>query len=138
MSMTLTDPKDPSEVAYPATLPIEVAMRTAPIQRICEAYHLSREDWDSLRVNPLFVADLSRAVEMLRKEGVSFKMRARLQSEELLKRSWEMIHKPHDQVSPAVQADLIKFTVRVAGLDAGLDKVSGSVGNALSIQINLG
>ena len=137
MSLTL-EPKNPAELAYPATLPIELAMRTATVRELCEAYGLSEADWDQLRQSPMFIADVARAVEMLRQDGMSFKMKARLQADELLKRSWKLIHASHEDVPPSVQADLIKFTVRVAGLDAGLEKASNLQGNALSIQINLG
>ena len=129
---------DPSAIGYPATLPIEVALHAAPIRVLCEEYGLTREDWEQLRVNPLFVADVRAVAETLRRDGMSFKLKARLQSEELLKKTWEMIHAPLADIPAAVRADLIKFTVRVAGLDAGLEKANAATGNNLSIQINLG
>lgn len=134
---TPTNPENPAELGYPATLPIEVALRTAPIQRICEAYGLSKEDWDTLRHHPQFVKDVAAAHEELKKDGMSFKMKARLQSEELLKTSWKLIHASNDDVPPSVKADLIKFTIRAAGLEA--DKNAGQQNtNNLQININLG
>ena len=131
-------PDDPSELGYPPTLPIEIALRTAPLKDICEVYGLDQDDWDRLRQDPVFVQDLKRCVEDLRTEGVSFKMKARLQAESLLKRSWQMIHSPSDQVPPSVAADLIKFTIRAAGLDGSKDQAAGAALNsALQININL-
>jgi len=133
------NPDDPALLGYPATLPIEVALQTAPVKRICEAYGISREVWNMLRVHPQFVADVRAAHEELKKDGMSFRMKARLQSEELLKKSWSMIHEPFDRVPATVKADLIKFTVRAAGLEPdSKNATAGGSGNNLQININLG
>jgi hypothetical protein len=132
------NPDDPALLGYPATLPIEVALQTAPIKTICEAYGLSREQWNQLRVHPQFVADVRASHEELKKEGMSFRMKARLQAEELLKKSWTMIHEPFDRVPANVKADLIKFTVRAAGLEVDAKTGGAGSGNNLQININLG
>jgi hypothetical protein len=131
-------PEDPATLGYPATLPIEVALKTASIQRICEAYGISRDEWNVLRYQPQFIADVAAAHAELKKEGMSFRMKARLQSEELLKQSWKMIHEPHDSVPPNVKADLIKFTIRAAGLEPDPKNGQGLGGSNLQININLG
>lgn len=131
------NPENPSELGYPLTLPIEVALKTAPIPRICEAYGLTREQWVELCHNPAFVKDVAAAREELKKDGMSFKMKARLQADELLKTSWGLIHDRSGDVPPSVKADLIKFTVRAAGLEADA-KASATQQNALQININLG
>lgn len=134
-------PENPAEIEpYPPTLPLEVALKTAPVKDICAAYDLTREDWERLRANPTFVHEVATWRENLKKDGgLSFKMKARLQAEELLKTSWRMIHDRTGDVAPSVQADLIKFTIRAAGLDGSKDQAAG-VGqqNALQININLG
>lgn len=135
---SLHGPANPADIGYPATLPIELALRTSSLRDICDAYGIDRTEWDALRVNPVFVADLTAAVEMVRKEGMSFKLKARMQSEHLLTTSWKMIHAPHDEVPPAVKADLLKFTVRAAGLsEEKASTQAGANGNTLQIQINL-
>ena len=124
------------ELGYPATLPIELALRVASVSQICKAYEISREEFEALCRNPNFVEDLRRARELVRKEGMSFKLKAQLQSDELLKTSWGMIH--NTAVPATVRADLIKFTVRVAGLDASKDQGGGGPDKpTFSIQINL-
>lgn len=131
-------PEDPSEIGYPPTLPIEIALRVAPLPDICKAYSISKEEFDELRRDPVFLADLKRAVEMVKKDGMSFKLKAQLQSDELLKTSWKMIHDLSGDVPPSVKADLLKFTIRAAGLDGSKDPAAAQA-NAprLSIQINL-
>ena len=140
----LSDPlaapsEDPAELGWPPTLPIEVALRVAPNSKICEAYGISRTEWEDIRRQPGFVNAVAAARKELEKEGMSFKMKARLQSEELLKTSWRLIHDASGDVPPSVKADLLKFTVRAAGLDGSKDPaVAGGPQNALQINIHLG
>jgi cytochrome P450 len=126
--------KDPATLGWPPTLPIELALRSAPVKTVCEAYGLSREAWDELRHDPRFVAEVRAAHDMLRKEGMTFRAKAKLQAEELLKSMWTMIH---DRDAPhAVRADLMKFVVKASGLSE--EKVGpAQVGNALQINIQL-
>jgi hypothetical protein len=138
----LADPvaivNDPSKIgAYPPTLPIEVALQETPLKDLQAEYHMTDEEWAALPVNPNFIADLKAAKEMLAKEGMTFKAKARLQADELLKRSWILIHSSTDVVPPSVQADLIKATMRWAGYDNKEAAGAGSQANAFNIQINL-
>lgn len=137
-ALATVTPVDPSELGYPPTFPIEIALKTASISEICTAYGFDKADWDRIRRDPVFLNDLKQAVDMVKKEGMSFKLKARLQSEELLKKSWAMIHASPDVVPPSVQADLIKFTIRAAGLDGSKDQANAqAIGNALQINIQL-
>lgn len=137
-AVTNVNPENPAEIGtYPPTFPIEIAMRTAPLQEICRAYGISHEDWLVLRNDPVFQRDLTAAVELVKKEGMSFKLKAQLQAEELLKTSWKMIHAPNEEVPASVRADLLKFTVRAAGLAEPADKGNSGPQNALQININL-
>jgi hypothetical protein len=66
---------------------------------------------------------------------MTFKLKARAQAEELLTTSWLLIHDP--AVSPAVKADLIKSTVKWAGLEPK-DNIQTEQGGGVRIMINLG
>lgn len=127
--------RNPALLGYPATLPVELALRTASPRKICEAYDITREELAALLHDEVFLTDLRRAQELVRKEGMTFKLKAQLQADELLKTSWRMIHTA--QVPASVRADLIKFTVRAAGLDGSKDLGAGPTGPTFSIQINL-
>lgn len=132
------NPDNPAEIGtYPPTLPIEIALRTAPLPEICAAYSISHEEWLVLRNDPVFQRDLTAAVELVKKDGMSFKLKAQLQADELLKTSWKMIHSNNEEVPASVRADLLKFTVRAAGLAEPAEKGSGGPQNALQININL-
>jgi hypothetical protein len=133
-----TDLSDPASLSWPATLPIEVALKTSTVDDILDAYELTQEEYDNLLIHPAFIREVAAAVEALKEEGMSFFMKNRLQSEAMLSRLWQMTHAPYDAVPPAVQADLIKFSIRCAGLDRSKDQASAQQTPALQIQINLG
>lgn len=128
--------RDPAELGWPPTLPIEIALKTAPLDDIRQAYGYDMAEWMALKDNPAFLSDLAAAVQMVQQEGMSFKLKARIQAEELLKTSWRLIHAPQDEVPSSVKADLIKATARWAGYD-NKEAAGGSGGNQLNIQINL-
>ncbi len=71
----------------------------------------------------------------IRDKGLTCKLKARAQAEELLTTSWLLIHDP--AVSPAVKADLIKSTVKWGGLEPK-DASVESGGGGVKITINLG
>ena len=134
---TAARPRDPSTIGYPPSLLIELALKTARPAELKAEYGYDDEEWLGLKENPVFVRELSAMIELMKKEGMSFKMKARLQSEELLKTGWRLIHAPNDEVSPAVKADLIKTTYRIAGYDTK-EAAAGAAGGQFNIQINLG
>jgi hypothetical protein len=127
---------DPALLGFPSTLPIELAMGEYPRNDILAAYGIGPQEWDVLRFSPAFRKAVRDATDMLKKDGMSFRLKARMQSEALLETSWNIIHSPH--TPSAVKADLIKHTHRVAGLEPKGDGVLGQGGTALQININLG
>lgn len=132
-------PQNPARLTWPPTLPVELALRIDTPKVICEHYGISRDEWLELIVHPQFRRDVEAATETLRKEGMSFRMKSGLMAEELLPTMWSLIHSTNDQVPPSVKADLIKFVVKAAGLDASKDQGKANIAaNGLNIQINLG
>jgi len=128
--------KDPALGAYPPTLPVEIALRTATIPELCTEYNLTREQWNALRLREDFRAEVKAWVEKLKEEGMSFKAKAQLQAEQLLITSWKMIH-GGAEVPPTVKADLIKFTIRAAGLDGSASGQQGGGFNQTAFQITI-
>ena len=131
---------DPASLGWPVMLPFELAMRVAPISEICDSYGISRDEWGELRAKPEFQRAVARAAEELKKDdGLSFRIKARLQAEAMLPKVWEMVHASHEIVPPAVKKDLYMFTVKAAGLDASREQgVNAPVGTALQVNLHLG
>jgi hypothetical protein len=85
--------------------------------------------------DPLFLKKVNDLRAEVRENGITFKLKARAQAEELLTTSWSLIHSP--DVSAAVKADLIKSTVKWAGLEPKNDAQIEGVGGGVTISINL-
>jgi hypothetical protein len=83
----------------------------------------------------VFLKKVEHYREEIRDKGLTFKLKARAQAEELLTTSWGLIHSP--DVSAAVKADLIKSTVKWAGLEVR-NEDDGSVSGGVRININFG
>lgn len=125
---------DPSKLSFDPKLPIELALKTAPVQEIAAAYGLDRDQFAELVYHPVFQKAYEDACNEVARNGASFRMKAQLQAEELLGESWNTIHDKN--VPYAVKADLIKATVRWAGYDVSKD---GAVpGVAFQINLNMG
>lgn len=101
---------------------------------VLEAYDLQAHEYKAIQAEPLFKAEVARVKKELERDGVSFRLKARVQAEAMLERSWEMVH--DRSTPPAVVADLIKSTTRWAGFD-GKDTGNVSGGAQFSININL-
>lgn len=129
-------PDDPAYLGFPPMLPIELALRAAPVHEICAAYGITKDEFVALTEDPIFVRAYAAAKEELQKDGVSFRLKAKVQAEELLKKSWALIHS--DSTPSNIKADLIKATVRWAGYEPKNSDGPGGIGNAFQININLG
>ena len=138
----LSELKDPTELGFPPTLPLELAAKTGSIREICESYGIDQVRWNELRANTMFQAACAEAQSMVAQEGGSFRAKARTMAEQFLTRMWELSNADIKDVPANVQADLMKFVVRVAGLDASIEQkasaaTKGAISNALQINIHL-
>jgi hypothetical protein len=86
--------------------------------------------------DPVFLRKVDHYRGEIREKGLTFRLKARAQAEELLTTSWLLIHDA--SVSPAVKADLIKATVRWGGLEPKDTVDTGAGGGGVKITINLG
>lgn len=129
--------RDPAALGYPASLAVEIALQEHTPKQLCKLYGIDEKTWDRIRADPLFQNDVSARMIELQSEGVSFKMKARLQAEGMLDENWRLVH--HVDTPANVKADLIKHTVRMAGLDASKDQAAAAQGAAIgaALQINL-
>jgi len=90
----------------------------------------------SFNADPIFLKKVEIYRVEVRDKGMTFKLKARAQAEELLTTSYLLIHDP--AVSPAVKADLIKSTVKWAGLEPKDTVQDMGGGGGVRITINLG
>lgn len=132
--LLLNEARDPAHLGFPAMMPVELAMKQHTPKQICEAYSITRAEFVALTQHPVFIKAYREATEMLQVDGATFKTKAKLQAEYFLGTSFEMV--TNKNTSDAVRADLIKNTVRWAGLDAKAVDTNAAGAN-FNIQINL-
>lgn len=135
---------DPTELGWPASLPLELAAKTAPIRKLCEAYGIDKARWDELRQNAVFQKACEEAIKTVGSDNGAFKGKLATMAEALLPRMWHLANSSDLEAVPAnVQSSLIQFAVRAAGLDASVEQKAkaqnGQSGgnNAFMININL-
>lgn len=129
---------DHTSIGWSRKFVYELAMRLGTPREICQVHGITAQEWDALRVNPVFVADLKRAQDEMKAEGATFRVKAEMISEAFLDKAYEMVHAGHDIVAPSVKRDLIRDMVKHAGLDASKDQDAQVKGAPmLAIQINL-
>ena len=115
-------------------LPVELALKIDSPRKICEIYGISQDDFRRIIAHPVFIKAYQEAVESLKVDGMSFKLKAKMQAEGYLATAFQLVQNAN--TSDAVRADLIKNTVRWAGYDA--KAVDTGQGSSFNIQINLG
>ena len=121
-------------LAFDVALTLEGSGET--MQEVMGRHSLSASDLLQFRQDPVFLKKVEHYRDEVREKGMTFRLKARAQAEELLTTSYLLIHDPG--VSPAVKADLIKSTVKWAGLGPrNDDNAEGSAGG-VRITINLG
>lgn len=134
MDMTLHQPTKWSDrLAFDVALALEGSGE--PLDAIRRQHALSASDMVVFTKDPVFLNRVQSYRTDIRDKGLTFKLKAKAQAEELLTTSWSLIHDA--AVSPAVKADLIKSTVKWAGLEAKTEESGGNTGG-VKININFG
>lgn len=102
---------------------------------LLEEHGYTADDLALFAKDPLFMQRVNAYQVDLREKGLTFKLKAQVQAEMLLENSWDLVN--DRDVSPAVKADLIKWTAKMAGFEPVQGKGDNN-GNAVQIVINMG
>jgi len=108
-----------------------------PIADILTRHNLTQQNLLDFTKDPQFQKRIEAYQKDIVENGLTFKLKARAQAEDLLATSYLLIH--DGDVPANVKADLIKATVRWAGLEPkNTDPSIGEAGRGVSITINMG
>lgn len=121
-------------LAFDIALTLEGSGET--LQEVMTRHKIAASDIITFNADPVFLKKVEHYRDEVREKGLTFKLKARAQAEELLTTSWMLIHDP--AVSPAVKADLIKSTVKWGGLEPKNEVSNEGGGGGVRITINLG
>lgn len=124
---------DPSATPYPRGLVLDIALKTAPLPSLLEAYGISPEEFKELTQHPVFRHDMLEMRDRLKEEGFSFRMKAQAQAEQYLKQAWDLVHSVDTPAN--VKADLIKWTTKVANLEPKPSNQGDFTGAAMLPQL---
>ncbi len=106
------------------------------LDEVMDRHNITVEALGRYNSDAMFLKKVHILRDEIRDKGMTFKLKARAQAEELLTTSWTLIHSP--EVSAAVKADLIKSTVKWGGLEPQKDQIiEGGGGGGVTITINL-
>ena len=133
-NLPLNHTKWNDRLAFDVALTLEGSGET--LQEVITRHNISTNDILAFNADPVFLKKVEGYRNEVREKGLTFKLKARAQAEELLTTSWLLIHDP--AVSPAVKADLIKSTVKWAGLEPKNDMSVDNGTGGVKITINLG
>ena len=106
------------------------------LNEITARHNITANDILVFNADPIFLKKVEHYRNEVREKGLTFRLKARAQAEELLTTSWLLIHDP--AVSPAVKADLIKSTVKWGGLEPKDTGAASADTGGVKITINLG
>jgi len=106
------------------------------LDEVKDRHSLKAEELLIFNKDPVFLKKVESYRDEVREKGMTFKLKARAQAEELLTTSWTLIHSP--DVSAAVKADLIKSTVKWGGLEPKNEVNAEGASGGVKITINLG
>tara|TARA_R100001129_G_scaffold35169_4_gene23958 strand:- start:173 stop:652 length:480 start_codon:yes stop_codon:yes gene_type:complete len=106
------------------------------LDEVKDRHSISGSDIITFNKDNVFLKKVESYRTDIREKGMTFKVKARAQAEELLTTSWTLIHSP--DVSAAVKADLIKSTVKWGGLEPKNDVLAEGGSSGVKITINLG
>lgn len=105
------------------------------LDEVLQRHGIAVDDIARFNADPVFLRKVGHLRAEIRDKGMTFRLKARAQAEELLTTSWSLIHSP--DVSAAVKADLIKSTVKWAGLEPKGDVGAEGGAGGVTISINL-
>jgi len=106
------------------------------IDEVMIRHNITIDELGRYNSDPIFLKKVGHLREEVRTKGMTFRLKARAQAEELLTTSWTLIHS--NDVSAAVKADLIKSTVKWGGLEPTKDITGADISQGgVSITINL-
>ena len=120
--------------AFDTALMLEGSGET--LDEVKDRHNITAEDILTFNKDPIFLKKVTSNRDEIKEKGMTFKLKARAQAEELLTTSWSLIHSP--DTSAAVKADLIKSTVKWGGLEPKGDVTTEGAGGGVKITINLG
>jgi len=119
-------PESGAAMAFDPRIAYELALGVDTAGNIMRKYGYTLEAARALFAVPGFIATVTKYRNEITEQGVSFRLKAKIQAEDLLSHSYVLATDP--EVPASVRADMIKWTARMAGLEPSEKDKAGSGG----------
>lgn len=119
----------------PPQLLAEAAVGVDKLPDICARYGYTPEQAEQLRNDPGFKVRVSRMEQELKKEGVTFRMRAAHAAEDLVRDVWNKA--TSSEVGLALKIEALKTLAKLGDLEPKQNLTAQNAGAGFSITINL-
>lgn len=131
----ITKPSAP--IQFASAFAFEIALRYEPVAIILQRHGVDKEQFAQLIKHQAFIVAVNQFRSEIKKNGMTFKLKAKLLSEDLLDMAYILAKDP--TVPAAVRTTNISNVVRWADLDPKASSATGAGGDAnqFNIQINL-
>ena len=129
------EPQSGADLTFDPRIAYELALELSSPSEVFTKYGVSLKDAAEWIKNPVFIGTLKRYKEEVTSGGISFKLKAKIQAEDLLTHSYILATDP--EVPAAVRADLIKWTAKMAGLEPDTKGEKGGAGAGSGFTLNI-
>lgn len=127
-------PRSAADMTFDPRLAYELALEMDKPLAVFLRYGIEQDTAMEMLKLPQFVATVKKYKAEIVENGIGFKMKAKMQAEDLLTHSYALAVDP--LTPPAVRANLIQWTTKVAGLEPVVSKDTGVVGqNEFTLNI---
>jgi hypothetical protein len=127
-------PESGADLTFDPRIAYAIALGLDSPSAVITKYGLTLEQGKELMALPGFIATVKKYKDEVATQGVSFRLKAKIQAEDLLTHSYILATDP--EVPAAVRADLIKWTAKMAGLEPSeKGEKGGGVGSGFALHI---
>lgn len=128
------EPRSGADLTFDPRIAYELALGVTSPAKVFEKYGVGLDAAKALIALPHFISTVRTYKEELVEKGVTFRLKAKIQAEDLLTHSYVLATDP--EVPAAVRADLIKWTAKMAALEPQeKDKGGGAAGAGFTLNI---
>lgn len=131
------EPTTATDITFDPRIAYELALAIDKPSAIFAKYGYTEEDAREFIGNDAFMGTVRKYREEILAGGIGFKLRAKIQAEDLLTHSYLIATDP--ETPAAVRADMIKWTAKVAGFEpqSGDKGGGGAAGSGFTLNIML-
>jgi hypothetical protein len=129
------EPESAAAMTFDPRIAYALALGLSTPSDVFRKYGVGLEEAKKLIGLPAFISTIKRYKEELTEKGVTFRLKAKIQAEDLLTQSYALA--TDNEVPAAVRADIIKWTAKMAGLEPSEKEkgVGGGAGSGFNLSI---